>query len=252
MGRSEKKKCTVEGVRQNGLRTRSGVLRISCFLTAVFIQRRKFMGYSHMFFAVDVAELKGLYGSKNDALLNEVLNSQTEEIEDNDAFFEDEIADGELPDTATAVREIFHGTPRSDVDGAIYGYALKIICQHIGQAVWGGENGVANVADHPYDSLLVKSGLPIPIPEPGDFPVIGYLDFDQLDQELILAKADHKKVASDSAEAMSAIRGLMNAMGLGIRSGRINAQDIQEDIDAYIETLESAKKLGKGLVSFRH
>jgi hypothetical protein len=205
-----------------------------------------------MFFAVDVAGLKGLYGSKNDALLDELLKSQAEEIENTDAFFEGQIADGELPDTATALREIFHGNPRSDVDGAMYGYALKIICMHIGQPVWGGEDGVADVTAHPYDSLLVRSGLPIPIPKPRDFPMIGYLDFDQLDQELVLAKADHNKIASDSAEAMGAIRGLMNAMGLGVRPGGVNGQFIQEDVDAYVETLESAKNLGKGIVSFRH
>ena len=123
---------------------------------------------------------------------------------------------------------------------------------HIGQPIWGGENGVANVADHPYDSLLVKSGLPFPIPDPSDFPMIGYLDFNQLDQEIALAKADHKKIASDSAEAMSLIRGLMNATGIGVRPGGIKPESIQEDIDAYVETLESAKNLGKGIVSFRH
>ena len=118
------------------------------------------MGYSHMFFAVDVAELKGLFGSKNDTLLDEVLKSQAEEIEDNDAFFEDQIEDGNLPDTATALREIFHGNPRIDVDGAMYGYAMKMICMHIGQPIWGGENGVANVADHPYDSLVAVHANP--------------------------------------------------------------------------------------------
>jgi hypothetical protein len=210
------------------------------------------MGYSHMFFAVDVAKLKGLYGSKNDALLEEVLESQAEEIEDNDGFFEDEIEDGDSPDTATALRDIFHGNPQRDAEGAMYGYALKIICMHIGQPIYGGEENVADVSAHPYDSLLMKSGIPIPIPEPSDFPVIGYLDFNQLDQEIALAKADHKKAASDSAEAMSAIRGLLDGMGLGTRPGGINPEVIQQDIDTYVETLESAKKLGKGIVSFRH
>jgi hypothetical protein len=210
------------------------------------------MGYSHTFFAIDIAELKELFGSKNDALLDEILKSQAEDIEEFDAFFESDIEEGELPDTATALREIFYGNPRKDADGAIYGYALKIICQHLGEQVQGGEWGAANVSDHPYDSLLVKSGLPIPIPEPNDFPDMGYLDANQIDQELALAKADHTEIASDSAKSMSAFRTLMNAIGLGMKRSGINPEEIQEDIDAYVETLEAAKKLGKGIVSFRH
>ena len=185
-------------------------------------------------------------------MLEDILTSQAEDIADNDAFFEDEIEDGDLPNTTTALREIFEGNARPNAEGAMYGYALQIICRHMGQQVEGGEYGVADVTDHPYDSLLVKSGIPIPIPEPSDFPMIGYLDFSQLDDEIALAKADHEKVASDSAEAMSAIRGLMNAVGLGLKPGGINPEEIQEDIDAYVETLEAAKKLGKGIISFRH
>ena len=205
------------------------------------------MGYSHMFFAVDIDKLKGIFGSKNEELLSQILKSQQEDIEDNDGFFEDDIEDGELPTTATALRQIFYGDPQMDAEGAIYGYALKIMCQHLGEAVWGGEDGVADVTAHPYESKLVKSGIPIPIPEPSDFPMIGYLAFNQLDDEIRRATARHEKTASDSAVLMSLMR-----RTLGLRRGGINAEELQEDIDAYVETLQKAKQLGKGIVSFRH
>ena len=205
------------------------------------------MGYSHNFFALDVGKLKGIFGSKNDELMNQILKEQQEDINDNDAFFEDEIELGEVPNTSTAIRQIFDGNPQMDAEGAIYGYALKIICQHLGEPVWGGEYGVADVTDHPYKSNLLKSGIPIPIPEPSDFPMIGHLSLDQIDDEIELATGKHEKTASDSAEALSALRS-----AFGLRRGEINAEEIQEDIDAYVETLQKAKQLAMGLVSFRH
>lgn len=205
-----------------------------------------------MFYALDVDKLRQMYGSNNEQLLAEILKSQAEEIEDNDAFFEDDIEDGELPDTATALRQIFEGNPQMDGDGAIYGYTLKIICEHLGELVWGGEYGVADVTDHPYDSIMVKSGIPIQLTEPHDFPMIGFLPFDEIDDELALATGDHSEVASDSARQKSAFRSLANAFGLGLRHAQIDPEDIKEDIDAYVETLEKARKSGKGVVSFRH
>lgn len=205
------------------------------------------MGYSHMFYALDVEKLKGLFGSKDDALLKKILESQKAKIRENDAFFEDEIAEGEVPDTATAIRQIIYGNPQMDAEGAVYCYALKIICKHLGKMVRGGEYGVANVADHPYDSLLMQSGIPVPIPEPSDFPVVGYLTLQQIDDEIALATAEHDKVASDSAEVMSALRSLF-----GLSRAGISPEGMQEDIDAYVDTLRKVKKKGKGVVSFRH
>lgn len=205
------------------------------------------MGYSHTFFALDIDKLKGIFGSKNDKLLGQILKAQKEEIDDNDAFFEEEIEDGEVPTTETALRQIFYGDPQMGAEGAMYGYALKIICRQLGKIVEGGKYGVADVTDHPYESLLAESGVPIPIPEPSDFPMIGYLAFDQIDAEIARATAKHEKAASDSAELMSIMR-----QAIGLRRGGINAEQIQEDINAYVETLTKAKQLGKGVVSFRH
>jgi|SRR5215469_10420136 len=180
------------------------------------------MGYSHTFFALDINELKAVFGSRNDALLGDILKSQKEDIEHIDALFEDEIEDGEVvPTTETALRQIVYGDPQMDAEGAVYGYALKIVCRHLGQVVSGGEYGVGDVSAHPYESILAKSGVPIPIPEPSDFPMIGYLAFDQLDDEIRRATAKHEKTASDSTELMSIMR---RAMGLQRRA--INAEEM--------------------------
>jgi len=210
------------------------------------------MGYSHMFYALDVDALQKIYGSNDQELLAELLQSQADDIHGNDGFFEDEIEDGDLPNTETAIRQIFEGNPQMDAEGAMYGYALKIICEHLGEMIWGGEYGVADVSDHPYDSMLVKSGMPFELPEPSDFPMIGYLPLEQIEAEIEMAEADHATVASEAALQKSTIRSLANAVGLGLRSGSIESEEIKEDIDAYVETLKKAREMGKGVVSFRH
>ncbi|MFN3150000.1 hypothetical protein [Bremerella sp.] len=203
------------------------------------------MGYTHAFFAVDIDQLKGLFGSNNDKLLAEILNARADDIEELDESFEDEINDGELPSAETALRQIFSGTIQPSMDGDMHAQVLLVICEHLGEQVFGGEYGVAGVADHPYDSLLLQSGPPLPIPEPEDVPEIRYLTLEQIDDEIALASAKHDKVASDSAEAMSTLR-----KAFGLRRGGIDPEEMQEDIDAYIETLQKVKAIGKGVVSF--
>jgi 2,4-dienoyl-CoA reductase-like NADH-dependent reductase (Old Yellow Enzyme family) len=63
--------------------------------------------------------------------------------------------------------------------------------------------------------------------------MIGYLSLNEIDDEIALATAEHAKPSNDSSED-------------------IDAEEIQEDIDAYVETLQKAKDLGLGIVSFRH
>lgn len=204
-----------------------------------------------MFYAVDIDELTSLFGS-NDDVQREILGACAEEIEDNDACFADEIEDGSVPSTGAAISEIVSGTTSNKTAGFMYGYSLKMICEHLGEYVEGGEYGVANVSDHPYQSLLVKSGPPIPIPISDDFPEIGFLRLDQVDEEISRASSPHDKPASESAELMGGLRTLLSSVGLGLRPGGIDEEEIREDIDAYVETLELAKELGRGVVSFRH
>lgn len=181
------------------------------------------MSSTHAFFAIDIEQFKGLFGSKNEDLLSEVLQGRADDIEELDESYEDDINDGELPNAKTALRQIFYGTIDPDVDGEMHAQLVLVLLEHFGEQVFGGENGVANVADHPYDSLILKSGPLLAIPEPEDVPEIKYLTPDQIDAEISLASATHDVDISD---------------------------EMQEDIDAYIETLQKIKTLGKGAVSF--
>ena len=197
------------------------------------------MGYIHNFFAVDLEKFSSIYGSKDRELLASILQEQAEEIEDNDGFFEEEIEDGEMPDTTASITQIFDGAIQTDVEGAMYGYALQMIADHMGERVEGGEYGVAAVRDQPFHSLLAESGPPVPIPIPSDFPEIGFLSLDQLPEEIARARNYQDNLGDNSTLTPYQLR-------------MAKSEEVIEDLHAYIETLEQAQKLGLGVVSFRH
>ncbi len=207
------------------------------------------MGYSHTFYSVDIRQLKSLNGSNDKTLLNNVLSSQSNAIRENDAFFEDDIESGDVPDTATAIGEIIADDIREVDDGALYGYALKIICQHLGEPINVAE--VADVADHPYESFLRKCGSPIWIPDVSSFPEVGYLMFEAIEVELSVARKAKEQEPGNSAEDMT-YGDALNLLSMYMKPGAVYDEDIRADVEAYIETLEAAQKLGKGIVSFRH
>ncbi|GAA5505393.1 hypothetical protein Rcae01_00838 [Novipirellula caenicola] len=197
------------------------------------------MGYSHNFFAIDIERLQSVHGSKDHDLLRKVLKDHADDVEDNDAFFEEEIEEGEMPNTATALRQIFEGEIQSNVEGAMYGYALQMIADQMGQLVEGGEYGVGAVRDQPFHSLLLQSGVPISIPLPSDFPEIGFLSRDQISDELQRARNYKHNLGPDSTLTPYQQR-------------MAESEEIIDDVHAYIETLEKAQAIGLGLISFRH
>ena len=180
------------------------------------------MGYLHMFYGVDLERLKGIYGAKDEDFLSEMLDAQGEELEGNDEFFESEIEDGDYPDSEAALREIVAGHVTHKGAEAVYGYVLKIICEQIGEAI--GDD-VAAVRDHPYDSQLLSSGPPIPIPyDESDFPEIGFLAHADIPAEI--ERIDNAPTPDN--------------------------EELAEDVDAYRATLEEALAKGVSIVSFRH
>jgi hypothetical protein len=204
------------------------------------------MSYSHMFYGVDLDKLKAIYGSKDENFLAEVLKAQAQAIKDNDEWFKDEIQDEGFPPTKQALREIVLGT-FGTYEGAeaMYGYALKIICGHIGHRV--GADDVANVADHPYESQLVASGPPIPIPyDESDFPEIGFLPLAQIPEEF-------NRIDNAPGKARRSVISAGLSLLTGGRAGhRMKAEDLAQDMAAYRRTLTEALEKKLAVISFRH
>jgi hypothetical protein len=188
------------------------------------------MGYSHMFYAVDLPRLRSTFGSKDLELFEAVAKSS-------ESLTEEE---------TEALREIIRGECRNEPGTEhLYGYALKAICGYLGEMLLVGD--VAAVRDHPYRSKLVANGSPVAIPyTDGDFPEIGYLSSDDLAEE-------HRLATETEAEAKRSLGGfLLRKMTGGIAGREPNAEEVAEDMQEYAETLKECMNRKAALVSFRH
>jgi hypothetical protein len=117
----------------------------------------------------------------------------------------------------------------------MYAYVLKIICEHIGKRI---PSNVVCVYDHNYSSLLVASGSPIPLPNPYDFPLIGFLSLSDIPKEI-------KRIDNPLTTAKPPLRQRL------MRS-QSDQGAIAEDMAEYREVLSKALKKGVSIVSFRH
>lgn len=188
------------------------------------------VSYSHMFYGVDLNRLRSLFGSRDMALYEEIAGASDS--------LEDEEQD--------ALKRIIMGNCRREPNTEHhYGYALKAICEHIGESIGAGD--VAAVRDHPYKSKLVGSGPPVDIPyNPADFPEIGYLDRIDL-------KSEYKLATESKPKAKKTLVGfVLRKLSGGIVGREPDASEIAEDMAAYAETLKACIDRNCELVSFRH
>lgn len=126
----------------------------------------------------------------------------------------------------------------------MYGYVLKIICEHIGRPI--GQD-VAAVRDHPYKSQLETSGPPIPIPYTrADFPEIGYLSLADIPAEIQRIDAAPRKAKK------SLLLTLLSLVSGGVVGRQMSDAETAEDMDAYRATLQEAVEKKVSVVSFRH
>ena len=104
-----------------------------------------------------------------------------------------------------------------------------------------------SVADHPYASLLVESGPPIPIPyDKSDFPEIGFLSLAQIPNEIKRIDAAPRRPKRNLILSMLCLL-------TGGRAGRqMGKAEVAEDMAAYRKTLAEALDKNMAIVSFRH
>ncbi|MEO8700768.1 MAG: hypothetical protein ABI867_12030 [Kofleriaceae bacterium] len=142
------------------------------------------MGYAYSVYAVDLAKLTKLWGSSDTRLAARLAKAHADEYASKDEWFEGDIAKG-APAFATAVTEVLAGRPTQKKHGFIYGYAVELLCQHLGSRVdevsltWFDKalDPFLKKAKQPKLAKLLGAGiLPVPIPKPKDFPEIGTID----------------------------------------------------------------------------
>ncbi len=186
------------------------------------------VGYMHMFYSVDLNQLKELSGSNDKTVLDAMFSEQSDIDEEEKEF----------------VERIISGKYEDDEDSNyLYGYALKALCEHLGEQIL---SDVADIRAHPYKSKLLENKIPIDLPPSTDFPQIGHLKPDEISSELELVKKTPPKPKK------SLVNAILRKLTSGILGREMDAEDLAEDMNAYAETLEQALAKKQGLVSFRH
>jgi hypothetical protein len=184
------------------------------------------MGYSVMFYSLDLPKLKAYFSSKDKAFFNLLLEKYTDDIEGHDESYADEIEEDGWPTMKDALKQILSGKLKVVEDAEFtYGYALKIICEEIGELMAIDGLGVSDVRRVPFATAMMDNGPPIPIPpDTGDFPQVGHLSEEEVVRELA-AFASVAEVADPYLNC---------------------------EITGFRQILQDAAKAGKAVVAFRH
>ncbi len=178
------------------------------------------MSYGIMPYSVSLAEVERVFGCGDPALLARLMVEFKDDL-DNDECDED---DEEEPTLAEALREIIEGEPMRPSYGHKYGYLLEMLCRQYGESLANSEfssmhsdwidkvdQGLAH-AGIPEETLslsrhLLYRGSPVAIPEPGDFPFIGYLKSNEIPPALqALETADLTVLEREVKESIDQLR----------------------------------------------
>jgi hypothetical protein len=148
------------------------------------------MGYGLTVYTVQLDQLKRAIGSRDAALADAVIEAHRELLEGVDQIGAEAEADGSDPVSFTAADAVRHLIDNQVVAGApgyVYGYALQAICSHLGEEIdsivpisrvseWADDVDAALAPSQLGVTLvdLIYGGSPVKIPEPDDWPGIGF------------------------------------------------------------------------------
>lgn len=166
------------------------------------------MGYAFSVFAVDLARLKEVRAGKNHGLMVAIRKKYPQRLVENSQWFAKEIAAG-APTLDQALERIIAGKiPRAE-HGFQYGYAVELLCIHLGTRIdqeslsWFDEQLdplLQRARKASTGELLGRGKLPFAIPAAKDFPQIGALDAKGI-ATLETALADIAPLAAEKSSA---------------------------------------------------
>jgi hypothetical protein len=177
------------------------------------------MSYVLTPFLIDLEQLRKAVGSRDESLLAAVVDASRSPDPDVDLRCE-----GQVP-LSPELRQLVMGDPLDDESGSEYGYALQLLCRHLGQEilpdVWEGVRWAA-VVDAGLEEPFETRGAPVRLPD-RDFPAIAYLTAEEIAQRI--SQLEHGHLTSED-------------------------RDLQELLDEYEGWLREAASKGKAIVFF--
>jgi hypothetical protein len=184
------------------------------------------MGYGITPVAVDLDDVRAVVGSKDGALLEALTDEFRNGLGRIDAHDDPDDEEGPPLSAATVLRQIVMGEDydRSWWLGFKYGYVFELLCLRFGEELsnseWSAMRGRwVDVVDEALEKAGVDKGrfrvghhimcrgAPIDLPEPDDFPFIGYLLKHEIPQAYeALSAADLSTVDDPQVKAIAQVR----------------------------------------------
>ena len=177
------------------------------------------MSYTLEPYAIEIEELKQAVGSKRTELVDAAIKSDPESFEDDD----DDEDDDELA-LSDALRGLIHGDMTDAESPHQYGYALKVLANHLGEMLefdwWCGVRWAA-MEETGLDKVIEQSGCPVTLPpNPGTFPTIGFMLKDDVIARVNELGDGHMK--NDDED----LQDLLNEYENWLRTAAANKKDI--------------------------
>jgi hypothetical protein len=179
------------------------------------------MGYGISAYAVRLAEVERVFGSRDADLYAKLLDEFDHEFDSDECDEDDE----DEPTLAEALREMIEGEPMREWYGHKYGYALEILCRNYGKWLPNSEfTAMRNEWIDEVDRGLIESGIPeetlgvgrhitfrgspVVIPRPEDWPSIGFLKLAEIIPALrALEVADLTALNREVKDSIEQLRG---------------------------------------------
>ena len=179
------------------------------------------MGYGVHAYAVDLAKVRSVVGSGDAKLVKQIAKKSADELEQID-----DIDDAE-PSAKECLAQLVDGETEDGDVNFKYGYALELVCRHFGEWLpnrsWSAmrfdwfdtvDKAIGKLGKRSLSARVFYSGVPVEIPRPEDFPMIGHLEKDEIVElaaALRAAKAKKKKLAPDVVESLDELLGWLDA-----------------------------------------
>jgi AcrR family transcriptional regulator len=166
------------------------------------------MGYGTLAYAVDLDRLRSVFGSKDRALFEAIVEGLADDIRERDEWSREQIERG-APSLREALSQIIRGRITGpDWAGFQYGYATELLCKHLGHPL-DSAGCMGRVADLGIPTGLDGSGPPLPIPRPKYVPIIGFLTADEVGVEYRRIRDQDLSHREELAEARDEFRSFL-------------------------------------------
>jgi hypothetical protein len=156
------------------------------------------MSYVLTAYIVDIPKLKSVIGSKDESIVETIIEENPETFEDEEEFDDDVLL-------SEALRHLIMDEERNSDEAHQYGYALREICGHCGELqgsdAWNGVRWAA-VEECGLVELMTKTGPPVELPPNDDGPHIGHLRREQIRDHLQAAQKRAEKAHDSDARSL--------------------------------------------------